>query len=72
MLSKSVHDALSYFGDPTTKATETFVLMFDRLFDCLNVRHPSQWISKKKADLKPYTSTEDPRFEVCKLRVIFI
>ncbi len=72
MLSKSVHDALSYFGDPTTKATETFVLMFDRLFDCLNVRHPSEWISKKKADLKPYTSTEDPRFEVCKLRVIFI
>ena len=48
-----------------TKATETFVLMFDRFFDCMNVRHPKEWVTKKKPDLKPYTSTEDPRFEVC-------
>lgn len=57
MLSKSVHDALAYFGVPITKATETFVLMFDRFFDCMNVRHPKEWVIKKKPDLKPYTST---------------
>lgn len=64
VLSKSVHDAFSYFGDPATKATTKFVLMFDRFFDCMNVRSPNEWITKKKPDLKAYTSTHDARFEV--------
>lgn len=58
-------DALGYFGDPATKETEYFVRQFDRLFDCLNVRSLSEWAHKKKPDLKPYTSPEDSRLEVC-------
>jgi len=38
--------------------------MFDRLFDCLNVRSLNQWVQKMKPDLKPYTSIDDPRFKV--------
>lgn len=63
-LSRSVADALAYFGDPSTKETEYFVRQFDRLFDCLNVRSLSEWMQKKKPDLKPYTSLEDERLKV--------
>ena len=48
VLSKSVCDAFSYFGDPTTKETEKFILMMDRFFDCLNVRSLNQWKEKRK------------------------
>ena len=64
VLSKSVCDAFSYFGDPTTKETEKFILMMDRFFDCLNVRSLNQWREKRKPDLKPYTSVNDPRLKV--------
>ena len=37
VLSKTVADAFAYFGDPSTE-TEKFIMMFDRLFDCLNIR----------------------------------
>ena len=59
-------DAFSYFGDPTTKETEKFVVMVDRFFDCLNVRSLNQWKEKRKPDLKPYTSADDPRLKVHK------
>ena len=65
VLSKSVADALAYFGDPATKETEHFIRQFDRLFDCLNVRSLSEWSHKNKPDLKPYTSPDDSRLEVC-------
>lgn len=64
VLSKSVCDAFSYFGDPSTKETEKFVLMMDRFFDCLNVRSLNQWKEKRKPDLKPYVSTDDQRLKV--------
>ena len=57
-------DALAYFGDTDTTETELFIRNFDRLFDCLNVRSLSEWATKQKDDLKPYTSTEDPRLKV--------
>ena len=57
-------DVLAYFGDPATKETEYFVRQFDRLFDCLNVWSLSEWVQKKKPDLKPYTSPEDGRLKV--------
>ena len=64
VLSKSVHDAFSYFGDAKTKETEKFVLNFDRFFDCLNVRSLNEWAAKHKPDLKLYSSVDDPRLEV--------
>ena len=61
VLSKSVACALAYFEDPVTRETEKFVLMFDRFFDCLNVRSLSK---QQKPDLLPYTSPHDKRLEV--------
>ena len=62
-MSKSVCDAFTYFGDPSTKE-ERFILMMDCFFDCLNVRSLNQWKEKRKPDLKPYTSADDPRLKV--------
>ena len=64
MLSKSVADGLSYYGDPDTKATEQFCRIMDRFFDCLNVRCLEAWKEKKKNDLKPYTDPNDRRLQV--------
>ena len=64
VLSKTVADAFAYFGDPSTRETQKFILMFDRLFDCLNVRDFNQWKVKRKPDLKPYRSVDDERFKV--------
>lgn len=64
MLSKSVADGLSYYGDPETKATEKFCRVMDRFFDCLNVRCMDAWKEKKKSDLKPYTDPNDKRLKV--------
>ncbi len=64
MLSKSVADAFAYFGDTETSETEVFVRNFDKFFDCLNVRSFSEWIRKKKPNLKPYTSGDDDRLKV--------
>ena len=63
-MSTSVACAFDYFGDPETKETEVFVRMFDRFFDCLNVRSPTEWYQKKKESLKPYTSPDDDRLQV--------
>ena len=64
VLSKSVADALAYFGDPKTEETERFIRYFDKFFDCLNVRSFSEWKTRRKPDRKPYTSPNDPRLEV--------
>ena len=64
VLSKSVADALAYFGDPSTSETEVFIRNFDRWFDCMNVRSLSEAKTKRKPDLEPYTSPDDSRFKV--------
>ena len=50
VLSTSVADAFSYFGDPSTTETETFIRYFDRLFDCLNVRNLSDRLQVHKKE----------------------
>ena len=57
-------NGLSYFGDPATKETERFVAMFDKWFDCLNVRNFEEWKNKLKPDRKPYSDPNDPRLKV--------
>ncbi len=64
VLSKSVADALAYFGNPATEETEKFCRIFDRFFDCLNVRSMKEWVTKRKPDLKPYTSPDDSGLKV--------
>lgn len=46
----------------TTKQ-QRFALLFDKFFDCLNMRHPIKWIEKKKSFRKPHKSA-DERFTV--------
>ena len=60
-------DALAYFGDENTIETEKFIRMFDSFFDCLNVRSLSEWKSKLKPDLQPYTSPDDSRLKVMEI-----
>ena len=64
VLSSSVANALSYFGDPDTSETELFVRNFDRFFDCLNVRSTKESILKRKPVLRPYRDPCDSRFTV--------
>ena len=40
------------------------MLIFDRFFDCLNVRSLDEWRQKRKPDLKPYYSPNDERLKV--------
>ncbi len=69
VLSQSVANAFAYFDDPDTTETQCFVSIFDRFFDSLNVRcptewSPTEWIRKRKPGLKPYTSLSDERLKV--------
>uniref|UniRef100_A0A1X7TLV3 Uncharacterized protein n=1 Tax=Amphimedon queenslandica TaxID=400682 RepID=A0A1X7TLV3_AMPQE len=63
VLSETVADIFTYIGDESTKVTQKFVLLFDKLFDCLNIRDDTQWCQKEKPDLKPYREIDDDRFE---------
>lgn len=64
-MSTSVANAFAHFGDPETSETEHFIRQFDRFFDCLNVRSPTEGYQKRKESLKPYTSSDDARLVVC-------
>ena len=61
VLSESVSQALQTFGPSKAGATATFCLMFDKFFDCLNVRNTTEHIRKAKPFLKPYESEHDER-----------
>lgn len=65
VLSDTVAKAFEFYGDPETTETRRFVKMFDTFFDCLNVRHPTEHKQKRKPNLRPYTSKDDDRFNVC-------
>ena len=62
ILSESVSTALTEFGPEDTKGTAEYCLMFDRFFDCMNVRNSLEATTKQKPFLKPYTSSDDKRF----------
>ena len=64
MLSSSVSHALAYYNDPATSETQKFCRMFDRFFDCMNVRAYSEGTKKRKPDLLPYRTASDTRFKV--------
>ena len=62
---------LDFLGDPLTRETEKFIRMFDQYFDCLNVRSTREFQRKRKPNLKPYSSVNDPRFTVSYDNIIF-
>ena len=64
VLSNTVSNLIKYYEDPCMTETQRFVHLFDKFFDCLNVRDLNQWRIKKKTDLKPYYSRNDERLKV--------
>ena len=54
--------ALLQFGSADAKGTAEYCLMFDKFFDCMNVRNSVEHIHKRKPFLAPYTSVDDDRF----------
>ena len=64
VLSNSVADALAHYGEADTHETERFVRFMDRFFDMLNTRSLEEGGNKRKPDLNPYRSPDDPRFKV--------
>ena len=64
VLSTSVANGFDFYGLEETKETEKFVRMFDKFFDCLNVRCTSAGVHHRKPDLRPYRSPDDPRLKV--------
>ena len=56
--------ALEFGGDPETAETSRFCSMFDKFFDCLNVRSKDECVKKQKPDRRPYKYKDDNRLEV--------
>ena len=53
-------NGLEHYAIPGSEETTQFVRMFDRVFDCLNVRS----LRAVKPDRRGYTSAADGRLEV--------
>ena len=60
--------ALDAFYNETVKGTVRFVHMFDKFFDCLNTRSLTEATRRRKPDVAPYMSINDPRLKVCNLQ----
>ena len=63
VLSSSVSIALKSFGPQEAAGTALCCEMFDKFFDCLNVRNCNGHITKQKPFLKLYSSINDERFD---------
>ena len=61
---------MAAYGGPDCQETAKLILLADRFFDCLNGRAVFEGDHKRKPDLMPYRSQNDPRFDVRK--IIFI
>ena len=48
VLSESVFQALQTYGPPDAIGTATYCQMFDKCFDCLNVRNTKEHLTKAK------------------------
>lgn len=64
MLSSHVSEALKYGKDTDTSETARFCKIFDRFFDCLNVRSMNECVKKRKTDRSPYKNKDDSRLVV--------
>lgn len=69
-------DYLELQGHEHTKATEYFIRMVDKFFDCLNGGHVWKAQTKLKNNLKPYYQAEiektDPEENRLKVSIIFV
>ena len=63
VLSSSAGNVLNKFGSPEAAETAKLCLMMDSFFDCLNVRNKGEQKLKTKSNLRPYSDSDDERFE---------
>ena len=63
VLSSSVSIALESFGTQEAAGTALYCEIFDKFFDCLNVRNCTEHITKQEPFLKPYSSINDERVD---------
>ena len=56
--------ALEMEGRPDTKETAKFCQIFNKFFDCLNVRCQEESMRRRKPDMRPFRDVNDPRLHV--------
>lgn len=64
VLSQHVADALDFYGSSETLETKRFVEIFNKFFDCMNIRHWDEHRKKRNPNLQPYRSPDDERLKV--------
>lgn len=64
VLSNSVAKALQLEGRPDTTETARFCEIFNKFFDCLNVRCQEECVKRRKPDMRPFREETDPRLHV--------
>ena len=67
VLSNTVSQALKYDETNLDEVEETarFCEIFNKFFDCLNVRCTEEYIQKRNPNIRPYTDKNDKRLQVC-------
>ena len=64
LLSESVSKAVELIGGAEASETARFLLMFDKLFDSLNVSTFSEGCQSRKPFRQPYHSADDFQLKV--------
>ncbi len=65
-------DGIRALGNPAAQETANFVQLCNDFFDCCNVRSELEGKKKRNPNLLPYTSVDDPRFEVSNLALFIL
>ena len=71
VMSSTVADALTFYGQDETTETRVFLRMMDECFDCLNVRNCTEGKHTRKSQQLPYKSSKDYRFKVHTTTIYF-
>lgn len=64
VMSNTVANGLEMMKRKEFGSTILFLRNVNKFFDCLNVARLEQGTRSRNDNLKPYTSEDDPRFEV--------
>ena len=64
MLSETVASALEFLDNDDTLETRTFIRIFDRFFDIMNIKSALQGKFKRKDIMEPFHKEDDFRFKV--------
>ncbi|KAJ8018354.1 hypothetical protein HOLleu_43697 [Holothuria leucospilota] len=65
VMSNTVANGLEMMKKKHLSSTILLLRNVNKFFDCLNVARQDQGLRSRNENLKPYTSLDEPRFEVC-------